>query len=388
MSLGALNAQLSTLSAVWYHGPMSKLKVAFVGWRGMVGSVLDQRMKEENDFAVADISYFSTSQAGQTGPDGRPLGDAFDDAVLTDFDVILTAQGSDYTDAMHEKLRAKGWNGYWIDAASRLRMKDNALLVLDPVNRAVIDKGLDDGIKDLIGANCTVSTMMIGLTGLFQSGLIEWISAMTYQAASGAGAQNMVELLQQMRSLGNAVEPVIEDPTKGILDVDRAVSAHLKSSDFPIKAWPAPLAANVLPWIDSAVEDGMTREEWKGMVETNKILGSDTQIPVDGVCVRVGAMRSHSHGLTIKLKKDVPLTELETMIKDAHEWVKYVPNNPENTWRDLSPAAISGSLQIGVGRLRKSKLGPEYIHAFTVGDQLLWGAAEPLRRTLRILTER
>lgn len=366
---------------------MSKLSVAFVGWRGMVGSVLDQRMKEENDFDVADISYFSTSQAGQIGPDGKLLGDAYNDKLLSGFDVILTAQGSEYTDKIHSLLRENGWNGYWIDAASRLRMKDNAVLVLDPVNRSVIDKALDNGIKDLIGANCTVSTMMIGLTGLFKSGLIEWITAMTYQAASGAGAKNMIELLQQMRSLGDTVEPIIDDPKTNILDVDRAVSAHLISPEFPLKNWPAPLAANVLPWIDSAVDDGMTREEWKGMVETNKILGSDTEIPVDGICVRVGAMRSHSHGLTIKLKKDVPLEELEAMIKDAHEWVKFVPNNAEDTVRELTPAAISGKLQIGVGRLRKSKLGPEYIHAFTVGDQLLWGAAEPLRRTLRILAK-
>lgn len=354
----------------------------------MVGSVLDQRMKDEHDFDAVDVSYFSTSQAGQIGPDGAVLCDAYDDKLLADYDVVLTAQGSEYTDRIHPLLRKKGWRGYWIDAASRLRLKDTSILVLDPVNHHLIDESLARGQRDLIGANCTVSTMMIGLTGLFESGQIEWISSMTYQAASGAGAQNMIELLQQMRSLGNAVEPLIQDHQKGILEIDRAVNSHLRSAEFPVKNWPAPLAANVLPWIDTPVADGQTREEWKGMVETNKILGKDSHIAVDGTCVRVGAMRCHSHGLTIKLKQDIPLEDIEAMIARAHQWVKLVPNTPEATVRDLTPAAISGSLQIGVGRLRKMNLGPKYLNVFTVGDQLLWGAAEPLRRALRILAER
>jgi len=367
---------------------MSKLSVAVVGWRGMVGSTLVARMHEENDFDVVNISFFSTSQVGQKGPDGKVLRDAYDLQALYECNVILTCQGSNYTKQVHPELRQNGWQGYWIDAASELRMKDSSVLVLDPVNRDLIDESLDNGIKDLIGANCTVSTMMIGLTGLFQSGQIEWISSMTYQAASGAGSENMIELLQQMKSIGDKTENMILDPAVGVLEIDKAVSEHLTSNQFPLKQWPAPLAANAIPWIDSLVEDGQTREEWKGLVETNKIIGAGSNIIVDGLCVRIGAMRSHSHGLTIKLKKEIPLGEIEEMISRAHKWVKFVPNNEDDSVKHLTPATVSGNLQVAVGRLRKAKMGPEYIHVFIVGDQLLWGAAEPLRRALRILVDR
>jgi aspartate-semialdehyde dehydrogenase len=358
----------------------------------MVGSVLLQRMRTEDDFAVVDPVFFSTSQAGGAAPDvGRgasTLEDARDLAKLTACDVLVSCQGGEYTSEMHPRLRAAGWNGFWIDAASTLRMADNAVIVLDPVNRDVIDRALASGGRDFIGGNCTVSLMLMALTGLFRAGLVEWVSAMTYQAASGAGAQQMRELVSQMGAAHASVEALLADPASAIGDIDRTMAATLRDSRFPTKHFGHPLAGSLLPWIDKDLGNGQSREEWKGMVECNKIIGRTARpIPVDGICVRVGAMRCHSQALTVKLTQDVPLAEIERLLASAHEWVRVVPNEKERTLASLTPAAVTGALDVPVGRLRKLAMGPEYLGAFTVGDQLLWGAAEPLRRVLRIIVE-
>jgi len=369
-------------------------KVGFVGWRGMVGSVLMERMQQEDDFAkIAEPVFFTTSQVGQNGPDvgkgSQPLLDAMDIDELSKMDAIVTCQGGDYTKAVFEKLRNSGWQGYWIDAASSLRMADDSIIVLDPVNRNVIDSALDAGKKDFIGGNCTVSLMLMGLGGLFRHDLVEWATAMTYQAASGAGAKNMRELLNQMGYLRNSSASLLDDPRSAILDIDRQVTADLRSSDYPTDNFGVPLAGSLIPWIDVALENGQSKEEWKAISETNKILGrGDNIIPIDGTCVRIGAMRCHSQALTIKLKKNVPVDEIEQIIDEANEWSKVVPNDREITMQELTPAKVTGTLSIPVGRLRKMNLGDEYLNAFTVGDQLLWGAAEPLRRMLQILLDR
>jgi aspartate-semialdehyde dehydrogenase len=365
------------------------MKVGIVGWRGMVGSVLMQRMLEENDFAGIEPVFFSTSQAGQPAPmNAGTLKNADDIAELKKLDIILTCQGGDYTKAIHPELRKQGWNGYWIDAASTLRMEDNAVIILDPVNRNVIDKALTAGQKDFIGGNCTVSLMLMGLGGLFRAGLVEWISSMTYQAASGAGAPNMRELLSQMGVLNHTVAEELKTLGSAILEIDKKVTSALRDGSMPTKEFGFPLAGNVLPWIDREVEDGQSREEWKGFAETNKILGTTSPIPVDGICVRVGAMRCHSQALTIKLNKDVPIADIENLIKNDNQWAKLIPNTKAETLAGLTPAAVSGTLTVPVGRLRKMKMGPQYLSAFTCGDQLLWGAAEPLRRMMRILTDK
>jgi aspartate-semialdehyde dehydrogenase len=366
-----------------------KMNVGLVGWRGMVGSVLMERMLAENDFAGMNPVFFTTSQAGQAAPNvGKGesvLLDAHDLDALSAMDVILTCQGGDYTTAIHGKLRAAGWNGYWIDAASSLRMSKDAVIILDPVNRPVIDAALADGKKDFIGGNCTVSLMLMAVGGLFKAGLVEWISSMTYQAASGAGAQNMRELLMQKGLLFEAAAEELKNPASAILDIDRKVSAALRSKSMPIEQFGAPRAGSLIPWIDKAVEAGQTKEEWKGFAETNKILGTATPIPIDGLCVRIGAMRCHSQGLTIKMNKNLPIEEITEIIRNDNEWVDVVGNTKEETLARLTPAAISGTLTVPVGRIHKMKMGPDYLAAFTCGDQLLWGAAEPLRRMLRIL---
>jgi len=366
------------------------MKVGIVGWRGMVGSVLMQRMQEENDFALGfEPVFFTTSQAGQPAPmNAGTLKDASDIAELKKLDIIITCQGGDYTKSVHPELRRQGWNGYWIDAASTLRMEENAVIILDPVNRNVIDKALANDQKDFIGGNCTVSLMLMALSGLFRAGAVEWISSMTYQAASGAGAPNMRELLAQKGVLHRAVAEELKNPGSAILEIDRKVTAALRDGSMPTKEFGFPLAGNVLPWIDREVEDGQSREEWKGFAETNKILGTATPIPVDGICVRVGAMRCHSQALTIKLNKDLPIAEIENLIKNDNRWVKLIPNTKAETLAGLTPAAVSGTLTVPIGRLRKMKMGPQYLSAFTCGDQLLWGAAEPLRRMLRILVDK
>jgi aspartate-semialdehyde dehydrogenase len=357
----------------------------------MVGSVLMERMLEEKDFNGFEPVFFSTSQVGGKGPavgtSVPPLEDAHNIKLLSKFDVLVSCQGGDYTTAVYDKLRSEGFKGYWIDAASTLRMRDAAIIVLDPVNRNVIDAGLEKGIKDFIGGNCTVSLMLMALAGLFRRNLVEWISSMTYQAASGAGAKNMTELVAQMAHLSNAAAGALADPATTALALDRIVTKELRGTSIPTANFGAPLAASLIPWIDKPMENGQTREEWKGGAETNKILGTKTPVPVDGLCVRVGAMRCHSQGLTIKLTKDVALDQITAMIASDHEWVKIVPNTKEATLRDLSPAAVSGTLQVPIGRLRKMTLGPTYLTAFTVGDQLLWGAAEPIRRILKIVLE-
>jgi aspartate-semialdehyde dehydrogenase len=368
-------------------------RVGFVGWRGMVGSVLMQRMREEVDFAqIEEPVFFSTSQAGQPGPDvGRPvqpLKDASDIAALAQMDAIVTCQGGDYTHEIYEPLRRAGWSGYWIDAASAKRMEADSIIVLDPVNRGVIEQGLADGVRNYIGGNCTVSLMLMALGGLFEQDLVEWMTAMTYQAASGAGARNMRELLQQMGAAHAAVRSLLDDPAAAILDIDRAVAQTLREDAFPHDEFGVPLAGSLIPWIDRKMESGQSREEWKGGAESNKILARpDRPIPVDGICVRVGAMRCHSQAFTIKLRQDVPLDEVEAMLAAHNPWVRVIPNDREQTLGELTPAAVTGMLDVPVGRLRKLSMGPEYLTAFTVGDQLLWGAAEPLRRMLRILLE-
>lgn len=367
------------------------MKVGLVGWRGMVGSVLMQRMVEENDLAGVEPVFFSTSQAGQAAPDfgqgPSTLEDASDTAKLAEQDAIITCQGGDYTKEIHPALRAAGWEGYWIDAASALRMDDNAVIILDPTNRDVIDAALKQGIKDFIGGNCTVSLMLMAIGGLFKAGLVDWVSSMTYQAASGAGAPNMRELLAQMGALNALVAEELNTPGSAILEIDKKVTAALRSDTLPTAEFGFPLAGSVLPWIDREVEDGQSREEWKGNAETNKILGNSPPIPVDGICVRIGAMRCHSQALTIKLNKDLPIAEIEQIIANDNQWVKLIPNSKADTLAGLTPAVVSGTLSIPVGRVRKMKMGPEYLSAFTCGDQLLWGAAEPLRRMLRILRE-
>jgi len=361
----------------------------------MVGSVLMQRMVEEGDFELVEPSFFSTSAAGGTGPSikGRatgPLLDASDVAALARQDTIITCQGSDWTTAMYGKLREAGWDGYFIDAAKTLRMKDDAVIILDPVNRAVIDQALAKGIRNYIGGNCTVSLMMMALAGLFSRDLVEWMTCMTYQAASGAGAQNMRELLHQMGEAHLAAKHLLDDPQSAILDIDREVAGILRDERFPTEHFGVPLAGSLIPWIDKDMGNGMSLEEWKGGAETNKILGrgDETAIPVDSLCVRIGAMRCHSQALTIKLRRDIPLADIESMIAGAHEWVTLVPNTRDASVRALTPAAVTGKLGIPIGRIRKLAMGPQYVSAFTVGDQLLWGAAEPLRRMLRILLGR
>jgi len=368
-------------------------QIGFVGWRGMVGSVLMERMREERDFADIDEPvFFTTSQVGRDGPDvgkGRnPLQDAQDIDALAAMDLVLTCQGSGYTQAVYPKLRARGWRGYWLDAASLLRMESTSVIVLDPVNRPVIEAALAAGKRDFIGGNCTVSLMLMAVGGLFRHDLVEWISAMTYQAASGAGAQHMRELLVQMGALHGSVADLLADPATAILDIDRAVTETVRGARLPTAQFGVPLAGSLIPWIDARLDNGQSREEWKGAVETNKILGREERpIPIDGTCVRVGAMRCHSQGLTIKLRDAIPLEEIEDRIGLANDWVRLVPNEQEATLRELSPMAVTGTLQVPVGRLRKMNLGKQYLSAFTVGDQLLWGAAEPLRRMLRLLLE-
>lgn len=375
--------------------------VGLVGWRGMVGSVLMQRMQEERDFDHIEPVFFSTSNAGGKAPamakNETTLKDANDIEALKKCDVVLTAQGGDYTNEVFPKLRAAGWKGYWIDAASSLRMKDDAIIVLDPVNQGVIKDALSKGVKNFIGGNCTVSCMLIGLGGLFEADLIEWMTSMTYQAASGGGAQHMRELLTQFGTLNASVKPLLDNPASAILEIDRTILAtqHGLSAE-ETKQFGVPLAGNLIPWIDKDLGNGQSKEEWKGGAETNKILGRGegflgatgaTPIAVDGLCVRIGAMRCHSQALTIKLRKDVPLDEIEGMLAAHNPWAKVVPNTREASMTDLTPAAVTGTLTIPVGRLRKMQMGGQYLSAFTVGDQLLWGAAEPLRRMLRILIE-
>ena len=359
----------------------------------MVGSVLMQRMLEERDFDLIEPVFFTTSNVGGQGPavgkDIAPLKDAYSIDELKSLDVILTCQGGDYTSEVFPKLREAGWQGYWIDAASSLRMNDDAVIVLDPVNRKVIDQALDNGGKNFIGGNCTVSLMLMALGGLYEAGLVEWMSAMTYQAASGAGAQNMRELIKQMGAIHHAVADDLANPASAILEIDRKVAETQRSAEFPVDHFGVPLAGSLIPWIDKELPNGQSREEWKGQAETNKILGRNkSPIPVDGLCVRIGAMRCHSQALTFKLKKDVPLADIEGLISQHNPWVKLVPNQREISMRELSPTAVTGTLSVPVGRLRKLNMGSQYLGAFTVGDQLLWGAAEPLRRMLRILLER
>ena len=370
--------------------------VGFVGWRGMVGSVLMQRMRDENDFAGIDPVFFSTSNAGGRAPawaGESMLQDAHDLETLKKLPIIVTTQGGDYTSAVHAKLRASGWQGHWIDAASTLRMTPDAVIVLDPVNRGVIDRALAKGTKDFVGGNCTVSCMLMGLAGLFNAGLIEWMTSMTYQAASGGGAQHMRELLKQFGLLNEQVGSELADPASAILDIDKAVLDLQRSGKLPVDNFGVPLAGNLIPWIDSDLGNGVSREEWKAGAETNKILGrgegfDEPAIPIDGLCVRIGAMRCHSQALTIKLTKDVPLDEVAERLENGTPWAKVIPNSKEATMADLSPVAVTGTLDIPVGRLRKMSMGPQYLSAFTVGDQLLWGAAEPLRRMLNILLKR
>ncbi|MYM36177.1 aspartate-semialdehyde dehydrogenase [Duganella sp. FT94W] len=372
--------------------------VGLVGWRGMVGSVLMQRMQEEGDFAHIEPVFFTTSNPGGNAPamarNETKLKSATDIDELKKCEIIISCQGGDYTTEVFPKLRAAGWNGYWIDAASTLRMEKDAVIVLDPVNMHVIKDALSKGVKNFIGGNCTVSCMLIGLGGLFQQGLVEWMTSMTYQAASGGGAQHMRELLTQFGTINGAVKPLLDDPASAILEIDRQVLAtqHGLSAD-ETKQFGVPLAGNLIPWIDKDLGNGQSKEEWKAGAETNKILGlgvdfGSKAIPVDGLCVRIGAMRCHSQALTIKLNKDVPLDEITAIIASANQWAKVVPNTREASMKDLSPAAVTGGLTIPVGRLRKLEMGPDYLSAFTVGDQLLWGAAEPLRRMLRIVLDK
>jgi aspartate-semialdehyde dehydrogenase len=367
-------------------------KLGMIGWRGMVGSVLMQRMREENDFSLVSPVFFTTSQSGQAAPDvGQgedTLRDAADISELSKMDVIITCQGGDYTKSVFSALRESGWDGYWIDAASALRMESDAVIILDPVNRGFIDKALASGVKNYVGGNCTVSLMLIALGGLFADDLIEWVSPMTYQAASGSGAKHMRELIAQMGDVHSSVKSMIDDPSSAILELDKAVSSRLRNEEFPTDQFGVPLAGSLIPWIDTQLPSGQSREEWKAGAETNKILGTESSpIPIDGLCVRVGAMRCHSQALTIKLKKDISVEEIESKLALSNEWVKVIPNDRDISIQELSPAKVTGTLNVPIGRIRKLAMGPEYISAFTVGDQLLWGAAEPLRRMLRILLE-
>ncbi|MDM0018575.1 MULTISPECIES: aspartate-semialdehyde dehydrogenase [Variovorax] len=371
--------------------------VGLVGWRGMVGSVLMDRMQAEGDFGLIEPVFFSTSNAGGKAPamakNETTLKDAHDIAALQKCDIVITAQGGDYTTEVFPKLRAAGWKGHWIDAASTLRMNDDAIIVLDPVNLPVIQNALAKGGKNWIGGNCTVSCMLMGVGALYKAGLVEWMTSMTYQAASGGGAQHMRELLTQFGTINAEVRSLLDDPKSAILEIDRKVLAKQQSLSAAETAnFGAPLGGSLIPWIDKDLGDGMSKEEWKGGAETNKILGQGAQFgtaatPVDGFCVRIGAMRCHSQALTFKLKKDVPVADIEALIAADNEWVKVVPNTREATVKDLTPVAVTGTMSIPVGRVRKLAMGPEYVGAFTIGDQLLWGAAEPLRRMLRILLE-
>lgn len=372
-------------------GSDRRLRLGLVGWRGMVGSVLMERMRAEGDFDLVEPHFFSTSNAGGRAPLGdQPLSDASDLDALASMAAIITCQGGDYTNDVHPRLRAKGWNGYWIDAASALRMKDDAVIILDPVNRQVIDAALAAGTRDYVGGNCTVSLMMLALGGLLREDLVEWISAMTYQSASGAGAQHMREMLAQMGYLHGSVADLLADPATPILEIDRRVAAAMTAPEFPLEHFGVPLAGSLVPWIDKDLGNGMSREEWKGDAELNKMLGRSAgrRIPVESLCVRVGAMRCHSQALTIKLRRDVPLARIEEILAGGNDWVEVVPNDKESSVQGLSPAAVTGTMRIPIGRLRKLAMGPEYLSAFTVGDQLLWGAAEPLRRMLRLVVER
>ncbi len=367
-------------------------KVGIVGWRGMVGSVLMERMRQEGDFQGYEPLFFSTSQAGQAGPEVNgtvyELMDGRNVTLLKEMDIIVSCQGGSYTGEVYPQLMQMGWQGYWIDAASKLRLDEDAIIVLDPVNRKVIDQGLAKGIKKYIGGNCTVSLMLMALGGLFEQGWVEWVSSQTYQAASGAGAKNMRELVEQMRLVGENAENLLDNPASAILDLDRNVVETLRNKAFPIGNFGAPLAGSLIPWIDTAMDNGQTREEWKGITETNKILGITGQpIPIDGCCVRISAMRCHSQAFTIKLKQDVPLAEIEQAIANQNPWAYLVANTKEQTLKELTPARVTGTLDIPVGRLRKMNLGPQYLSAFSVGDQLLWGAAEPVRRMLKIALE-
>ena len=364
--------------------------VGFVGWRGMVGSVLMERMQAESDFEGIDAVFFTTSNVGGAGPafakTQAPLKDAFDINELKKLDVIVSCQGGDYTTEVFPKLRQAGWQGYWIDAASTLRMENDAIIILDPVNGDLIREGLKRGVKNFIGGNCTNSILLMGVNGLFREGLVEWVSSMTYQAASGGGANHMRELLKGMGVIHASVADQLATPASSIIDIDRKVAQTIRE-DVPHEFFDAPLAGGLIPWIDKQLDNGQSKEEWKGQAEVNKILGTQQTIPVDGLCVRIGAMRCHSLALTLKLNKDLPLSEIEALIKSGNSWVKWVPNQREITAQELTPASITGGLQVGVGRVRKLNMGPEYISAFVIGDQLLWGAAEPLRRMLRILRE-
>jgi aspartate-semialdehyde dehydrogenase len=369
------------------------LRVGFIGWRGMVGSVLMQRMREENDFEHIEPVFFTTSQIGDGAPnvgkDAPPLKDAKNIVDLKAMDIIVSCQGGDYTTEIFPKLRADGWGGHWIDAASALRMEKDAVIILDPVNLDVIQNALGKGGKNWIGGNCTVSLMLMAMNGLFRADLVDWVSSMTYQAASGAGAQNMRELLQQMGEAHRVASELLSDPASAILDIDREVAGTLRDESFPTSHIGVPLAGSLIPWIDKDLGNGQSKEEWKGQAETNKILGREVNpVPIDGLCVRIGAMRCHSQALTIKLKKDMPLDEIESMLAEASAWSKVVPNQREITLKELTPTAVTGTLVTPIGRLRKMSMGNHYLSAFTVGDQLLWGAAEPLRRMLRILVER
>ncbi len=365
-------------------------RVGIVGWRGMVGSVLMQRMREEGDFDHIEPIFFSTSQVGIAAPDFAKDAPALKDAgnieELKQMDVIITCQGGGYTETVYPALRKTGWKGYWIDAASTLRMDDEAVIILDPVNQNVIEQALVEGKKTFVGGNCTVSLMLMALGGLFENDLIEWVSPMTYQAASGAGARNMRELIKQMGAIHSEVADLVDNPSASILEIDKKLSDFLHSDQYPKEQWGVPLGGSLIPWLDSQLASGQTREEWKAQVETNKILGrSDRQIPIDGICVRVGAMRCHSQAMTIKMNKNVPLDEISSMLAEANDWVKVIPNDRQISMQELTPAAVTGTLSVPVGRLRKLTMGDDYLSAFTVGDQLLWGAAEPLRRMLRIL---
>ena len=368
------------------------LKTGLIGWRGMVGSVLIERMFSENNFRSIHPYFFSTSQAGSPNPldisDSQPLMDAFDISCLRGMDVIITCQGSGYTKQVYPQLRGLGWAGYWIDAASALRLNYDAIIVLDPINRRVIDGGLESGIKNFIGGNCTVSLMLMGLGGLFKEDLVEWASSMTYQAASGAGSNNMWELITQMGRLEGSVSYLLNDPKSSILEIDRLTRECIASDTFPKTEWKQPLAGNLLPWIDSEVGNGQSREEFKNQIETNKILGRcNNPIALDGLCVRVGAMRSHSQAVTLKLRQDVPLDDVHAILANTSVWTRVVQNKKDASLTELTPAAVSGTLQVAVGRIRKMNMGGQYLSAFTVGDQLLWGAAEPLRRILEIIIE-
>ncbi len=365
-------------------------KVGLVGWRGMVGSVLMERMMAENDFKKFTPIFFTTSQAGQKAPDvgvdSPALIDAHNVDALMEMDIILSCQGGSYTEAVRPKLEENDWKGYWIDAASTLRMDEQSIIVLDPVNNDLIEKGLARGIKNYIGGNCTVSLMLMALGGLFENDVVEWLTSMTYQAASGSGAKNMEELVAQMRYIGDKAAGILDNPAAAILDLDRNVTNTIRSKGFPVANWAVPLGASLIPWIDRAMDNGQTREEWKGLVETNKILGrSDNFVPIDGQCVRISSMRCHSQAFTIKLKKNLPLDEINAMLAANNDWVKVVPNLKEDTISQLTPAAVTGTLTVPVGRIRKMNLGEDFLTAFSVGDQLLWGAAEPLRRILNII---